>query len=256
MRHVVLVVLAGCSFSAKPAGSTHDAPVAGEGGPVIVDAPPDTAGSASCTTHAVPPSLNVDPTTWRASFLTAPVWSCTAAGTTTIDSTAGTVTSTSCPLGTLAVTNNVTQSGGGNAMVVRLRGLTISGGHTLRIIGDKPIVLLVAGNVSVDAGGMIDASANGNTPGPGGSPASCVDTASGLGAVGTANNWGGGGGGFGTAGGVGEYQLANGGAATGDPSLVPLRGGCGGGLGTTTFGVTPHAGGGGGAIEIDASGTI
>src|SRR5437879_4769865 len=81
----------------------------------------------TCTTHPLPASVNVDATQSAARFLTSPIWNCNAAGTTTIDSAAGTITSTSCTLGTLDLTNNVAQLGGGpNVLVVRLRGLTIS----------------------------------------------------------------------------------------------------------------------------------
>ncbi len=216
----------------------------------MIDTPP------SCTTHTLPPALNVDPTTWAASFLTAPTWSCTAAGTTTISVNGGSVSfgSTSCAIGTMTpFTNDVAQGSGPNVLVVRLQGLTITNGHVLKLTGDKPIVLLVAGNVVVDTGGMIDASASGGTPGPGGSLASvCADQTSGLGQPSSGGGWGGGGGGFGTAGGQGCYNITNGGLAV-SSTLVPLRGGCGGGI---SMGSSVAAGAGGGAFEISASGTI
>jgi hypothetical protein len=76
----------------------------------------------------------------------------------------------------------------------------------LRLKGDKPIVFLVAGNVLVDSGGMIDAGATGQTPGPGGNNATqCVGQTGGYGLRGA----GGGGAGFGTVGGdnVGDAGL-------------------------------------------------
>src|SRR5207247_2629534 len=107
-------------------------------------------GSTCCTNHTLPPSVNVDATQWSASFLTAPTWNCNAAGTTTIDSSTGSITSTSCTLGVLAYTNNVTQTTGGpTVMVVRLSGLTVSNSHVIKLQGDKPVVFLVAGNVLV-----------------------------------------------------------------------------------------------------------
>src|SRR4051812_14999749 len=122
-------MFAGCGFSARSAQQLpHDA--GSDAGPIVVDAATDAA--PMCTNHLVPPSLAVDPMQWKASFLTAPSWSCTAAGTTTIDTAAGTVTSTSCALGTPDVTSNVAQQAGGSTvMVVRLRGLDIRGGHHL-----------------------------------------------------------------------------------------------------------------------------
>lgn len=214
-------------------------------------------GGQTCTTDGVcacgtPPTVNVDASQYSSKFPTSPVWNCNAAGTTTIDSAAGTITSTSCALGTLDFTNDVVQldASGPNVMVVRLRGLTVSGGHVLKLVGDKPIVFLVSGNVLVDSGGTIDASATGATAGPGGSiAAQCGGQTGNLGAN------GGSGAGFGTAGGCGGNKTTGCGAVAGsvstDADLQPLRGGCSGGDGTTG-----KAGAGGGAVEISASGTI
>src|SRR3954447_11826526 len=102
---VVVVFVVGCGFSARNADmSSRDAALGDGDGPTIVDAP-DASNGSSCTMHAVPPSLSVDAMQWHAAFLTAPVWSCNAAGTTTINSTMGTVVSTSCALGATDVTN-------------------------------------------------------------------------------------------------------------------------------------------------------
>ena len=211
---------------------------------------------ASCTPVSLPPSVNVDVTQWVTKFAASPIWNCNASGTTTVDSNAGTVTSTSCSLGTVDVTNNVAQSvsGGPSVMVVRLQGLTVTSGHVLALKGDKPVVLLVAGDVVVDLGGRIDAGATGKSAGPGGSlSASCA------GSTGTSESgmqWGGGGGGFGTAGGRGGKSSGSGaaaGTASTGANLQPLRGGCGGGTGGAGAGA---AGAAGGAFEISASGTI
>jgi hypothetical protein len=217
----------------------------------------DGAGDASCMRVDLPPSVNVDVTPWGASFKTSPTWNCTAAGTTTIDSAAGTITSTSCALGTLDFTNNVTQSvaGGPTVMVVRLRGLIVTNHHVVHLQGDKPIVFLVAGDVLVDSSGNIDAGATGTTPGPGGSIA--VNCAGSTGAANANSQQGGGGGGFGTVGGFGSNlsgaKGAPGGAASSNANLQPLRGGCAGGAGGNGAGAP---GAGGGAFEIAASGTI
>ncbi len=196
--------------------------------------------------------MNVDATQWN--YFDSPTWNCNAAGTTTIDSNAGTVTSTSCALGTLDVTNGVSQTtGGSTVMVVRLQGLTVTNGHLIQLKGDKPIVFLVAGNVVIDTGGMIDASANGATAGPGGSIATqCTGS---TGGSASSKSIGGGGGGFGTAGGYGAKVDGSSGSAGGAVSAItnlqPLRGGCSGGAGGGS-----DAGAGGGAFEISASGTI
>ncbi len=212
-----------------------------------------------------PPSVNVDTTQWSANFATSPNWSCTAAGTTTIDSAAGTVVSTSCALGTLDVTADAPQldASGPHVMVVRLRGMTLGGGHVLKIVGDKPVVFLVSGNVSVASGSSIDASAVGTTAGPGGAtggaaPAWCAGSTGADAVSGNGDGPGGGGGGFGTAGGGGgngqNGTPGGAGAVSTDTDLQPLRGGCAGGLGGHSSNAA--AGAGGGAFEISASGTI
>ncbi len=262
----MLIALGACGF--------HPGAARGDGAATGSDAPPaacsdgikdgdetnvDCGGScpacATCTDHVLPPAINVDPKPFAAKLLSAPSWSCTAQGTTTIDSATGTATSDSCQLGLLSLTNDVAQldPGGAPVLVVRLQGLEVTNGHVLRIVGDKPVVILVAGDVVVDTGGLIDASAAGATPGPGGSPAACADQASGKGmAASSDNDWGAGGGGFGTPGGQGGYNVINGGAATGSAMLVPLRGGCPGGVAVATG----MGGGGGGAVEISATGSI
>lgn len=203
-------------------------------------------------------SRNVDSNTWS-DYASAPIWNCTAAGTTDVNSTTGQVRSTSCTLQsgyslntwvTLATSaNNVAQQGGGpNVMVVRLRGLTVSGGHVVNLQGDKPIIFLVDGNVLADGGGRISADASFTTAGPGGSIAAYCGT----GGNGSSSTRGGGGGGFGQAGSQGGLTGGAGGAASGDLDLVPLRGGCSGGTG----GSADAGGAGGGAVQISASGSI
>ncbi|MGH7270872.1 MAG: hypothetical protein ACREJ3_10625, partial [Polyangiaceae bacterium] len=238
--------------------TTSDRNNCGGCGPSFACATGDGCKSGMCVpcTADLPPSVDVDTTQWSVNFETSPTWNCNAAGTTTIDSGAGTITSTSCALGALDFTNNVTQSvaGGPAVMVVRLGGLTVENGHVLRLVGDKPVVLLVAGNVLVDLGGRIDAGAAKTIPGAGGSLA--ANCAGGTGASENAMQWGGGGGGFGTPGGNGANNngsAAPGGGASAATNLQPLRGGCSGGTGGGGAGA---AGAGGGAFEISASGTI
>jgi hypothetical protein len=209
-----------------------------------------------CNPIALPPSINVDATSWAASFKSSPTWNCNAAGTTTVDSTQGTVTGDNCGgTATADFTNDVTQSGGPNVMVVRLTGLTVTNNHVINLIGNKPITFLVAGDVLVDLGGKIDAGASGTTAGPGGSLAAPCSV--GVGSDASASATGGGGGGFGTTGGTGKSGNGSsggaGGAVSAGTNLQPLRGGCSGGTGGNGRGA---AGAGGGAFEISASGTI
>jgi hypothetical protein len=258
VRAVVLLAVVGCGFQRGAASSSDDATpidVASGSDARTIDAPTDARpldgppDAYVCTTHTLPPAVNVDPMTWKAKFLTSPIWTCNTAGSITINSMAGTVMSSGCSIGTPDVTADVAQtSGGAHVMVVRLRGLSLTNGAVLQMIGTRPIILLVAGNVTVDSGALVTADASGTTAGPG--AATCADQASGLGITG-GGGWGGGGGGFGTAGGQGGYNTTNGGAPVAN-TLVPLRGGCAGGA----TGGSSVVAGGGGAFEISATGTI
>lgn len=243
---LVVALAGGCSFQPGAFGSLGDA---GAGSDSMSAGSADAPGD--CTAHALPPAVNVDVAAWSASFLTAPVWMCDGAGTTLIDTFGGTADSNTCELGTVELTNDVVQTtGGGTVLVVRLRGLSVTNGHVLRIFGNKPVVLLVAGDVVVDTGGLIDVGAIGFLPGPGGSRAGeCTNLATGLGGGPSSGGWGGGGGGFGTPGGHGCFNVINGGSAVAS-TLEPLRGGCSGSGGATVGGA------GGGAVQISASGTI
>lgn len=235
-----------------------------DGTPDCADGCPDDPNAIEPGTCEFPfePS-NLDPT--YLDFDSAPNWTCTAPGTTVVDSAAGSVTSASCTLGALDVLPSVSQleDGSPKVMVVRLRKLLVGGGHVLHLTGDRPIVLLVNGDVSVIDGGVIDAGAQGATPGPGGNLGGdwCAGS-SGADAETVPDNHsaGGGGGGFGSGGGAGgvgkagAYPGGSAGATSGDDDLVPLRGGCAGGLGGNSSNAA--AGAGGGAFQISAAGAI
>ncbi|MDH5676220.1 MAG: hypothetical protein OEZ06_29135 [Myxococcales bacterium] len=175
-------------------------------------------------------------------------------GTTTIDTT-GTVTITNW-CGPVPVPVIQAQTGGPSVVIIPLSGLSQANGHTLRLIGDKPVIFAVRGDATLD--GLVDASAVGSTPGAGGN-VSC-DLSTGRNGTGSssAGGGGGGGGGYGTVGGNGGYGDNNGnqgaaGVSRGDPALEPLVGGCGGGVGG---GCSNAGGAGGGAIQLSVSGTL
>jgi hypothetical protein len=169
-----------------------------------------------------------------------------------------------------------TQSGGPDIVIVPLRGLTVASGATLRLVGSRPVLFAVRGDVGIS--GTINASANGTTPGAGGNWSCTPATASGAGANGSGSTvrWptdgagasGGGGGGFGTVGGRGGTADTdnngsssggsgtpggNGGATRGTAGLIPLVGGCPGGR---AGGCSSDGGAGGGAVQISASGSL
>jgi hypothetical protein len=159
----------------------------------------------------------------------------------------------------------IPQAGGGDAALVVMSTLSIASGTTLHLVGSRPVILLVFGDAHI--AGTIDAGGHGAEPGPGadldcdtGSGSPGAKTSSGLASIGAG---GGGGGGFGSAGGNGgrggsNSSTASGGAACGEATLEPLRGGCSGaesgaGADGTTFAA---AGGGGGALQIAAAGRL
>jgi hypothetical protein len=165
------------------------------------------------------------------------------------------------------------QPGGPGIVVLPLRGLTVASGRTLTVVGSRPLVLAVRGNVSI--AGTVSASANGTTPGSGGNLSCTPAPASGQGGNGSGSyrRWpnepnagasGGGGGGFGSAGGsggrsdtdgngCGNCAGGSGGATRGNATLVPLIGGCPGGR---AGGCSTDGGGGGGALQLTASGSL
>jgi hypothetical protein len=150
----------------------------------------------------------------------------------------------------------VAQDASHDAAVLVMSSLTIASGTTLRLTGDKPVILLVNGSANI--AGTIDASAHGTSAGPGADR----DCGSGIGGTGedgspSMGSAGGGGGGFGSAGGRGaagdgSTNWTTAGAAGGDATLVPLRGGCSGGRSgdapnRSTYGA---GGGGGGGVQL------
>jgi Lectin C-type domain len=145
---------------------------------------------------------------------------------------------------------------GPEVVVIALRGLNVVSNNTLRLVGSRPVVFAIRGDATI--AGVIDASATGATPGAGGNW-SCGSSQGGAGQGRSgAEGGGGGGGGFGTSGGrggddTGDASPGAGGAARGNANLVPLIGGCSGGVGG---GCSNAPGAGGGAVQISASGAL
>jgi hypothetical protein len=202
---------------------------------------------------------NFDPT--GINFGKTPTTNLNCQATTTID-TSGSVTITNW-CGTAPTPIIQTQSGGPDVVVLPMQALTIASTTTLRVIGSRPLILAVRGDVVVN--GAIDARAVGATPGAGGN--ACTSGNGGNGASDSRSDegaGGGGGAGFGAAGGGGgRGDRGNGttaggsaGATEGSASLSPLHGGCKGGNGGNGSGTGGAGGAGGGAIQISAGGTI
>jgi hypothetical protein len=149
------------------------------------------------------------------------------------------------------------QTNGPDLVVLPMRSLTIAAGSTLRVLGSRPVALVVFGDVNI--AGTIDVSANG-TAGGAGNHWNCGSSVGSNGGDTSSNgddNGGGGGGAYGARGGRGgnggAQQGGNGGQQRGSALLTPLIPGCNGGWGGGCGGAP---GGGGGAVELAASGRI
>ena len=123
--------------------------------------------------------------------------------------------------------------------------------HDVTVSGNNAFALVSNGDVQIN--GIFAASASSSVPGPGRFNDGTCMGGSGDTSVGQASG-GCGGGGFGSAGGKGGSAINTngtapggaGGSATGNPVLVPLRGGCDSGR----LGGTAGFGAGGGAIQL------
>jgi cysteine-rich repeat protein len=184
------------------------------------------------------------------------------AGTTTFDSTSASFTTTTTCSDTAAerpqVTCGVAQTtaGGPPVCVLSMASFNLSG-HTLRLVGDKPVILAASGAVTIASTGVIDANASTTTPGAGGAWTCSGATGTNGSGSSSGGGGGGGGGGFGTSGGRGGEgdgdNYGSGGTTRGAATLTPLLGGCNGGRGG---GCTNEGGAGGGAFQISAAGGI
>ena len=145
--------------------------------------------------------------------------------------------------------------------ILHVRGLTIRRGTTVEVIGEFPLVIIAGGPVVIE--GILDASADGRTPGAGGAlPGEGLGAGLGGEHAGKLDS-GGGGAGHGLPGKRGGDALCDGvdctvavggggGVAHGEETLPVLRGGSGGGGNScAVYGDRPSAGGGGGgAVQI------
>ncbi len=146
-------------------------------------------------------------------------------------------------------------------VILTFQNLTVAATGSLTVVGDKPVILAVFGDATID--GDMDASASESTAGPGGNSA-CGNGTGGNGQSSDSDNdgaGGGGGGAFGANGGTGgDGQYDDGGSrgtAEGNAELMPLRGGCAGGRGGRGVGSSGrYGGGGGGALQISVAGTL
>ena len=187
---------------------------------------------------------------------------------TTIDTDALTVSGFSLPAGTEFVVVEQENAPIGDrskeVAVLRVRDFLISDGATVNAQGSRPLIILAAGNIRID--GLLDASANLNTPGaggygPGAGPGAGENSGGDLEDV---QKNGGGGAGHGCEGGDGgsyeDEEQGKGGSTYPDGALlVSLAGGSGGGTGSNDpedadckGGAGGIGGAGGGAVQLYA----
>ncbi len=153
------------------------------------------------------------------------------------------------------------QTGGPEAVIVPFGGLNVVSGSTLKLDGDRPVIIAVYGDATID--GVVDAGAGGSAAGPGADQSDCAVPDGNDDTDDDNGGGGGGGGGFGAAGGGGGSghdggASVAGGSAAGNAELVPLRGGCSGGRGGRgkSSSAAGRGGGGGGAVQISVSGSL
>lgn len=148
--------------------------------------------------------------------------------------------------------------------VFAMSSLQVAAGTVVTVAGTTPVLLYVRDDVTI--AGLIDISAQGKVPGPGGkkggnddgAKGAACDGGEGLGGSSDPDS-GGGGGGWGQAGGAGAPSGSAAGGAGGAASnaaLIPLHGGCGGGAGGGSGKDGGPGGAGGGALEIVAGGKL
>lgn len=172
--------------------------------------------------------------------------------------TVGDVTiDTSAPSSTVLLPAGVTltlglQTSGTQVAFLRVNDLKLDAGTTMRVIGNRPLVILSGHDANI--AGTIDVGARGRDAGAGGFAPSLGPGAGGEGMhVGVNDDSGGGGAGFGSVGGNGgSAPTAAGGNPGASYAIAFLGGGSGGGAPQQGIGCTNVGGGGGGAILVYA----
>ncbi|MBL8952989.1 MAG: hypothetical protein JNK82_19585 [Myxococcaceae bacterium] len=139
--------------------------------------------------------------------------------------------------------------------VLHVRGLTVSAGAVVRVIGSRPLVVVAGTDIEVS--GVLDASGRGDEPGAG---AAQTRGAGEDGRNDPTLTTGGGGAGHSAVGAGGSNASATlggeGGATYGDAELSVLSGGSKGGIGWFDLCAPQQGGAGGGAVQLFAAGAV
>jgi len=246
-----LVPSVGCSFSLAPA-------VPGGDDAAIVDSPIDDSGvdAALHPAHIRPAD--------EALLTSTVVWTVSTPITLDTDTgmavQTGTNTPAILPRG-LFVMPLAQQPTGPSLLVVQAKDIELI--NVLTVVGNRPLVLIATGQISIANGATLVAAADHVRPGPGGALPAMGQGAGGNGSSnGAGQDSGGSGGSFGTLGGASGAGFAGGGAIAlsrlpsityGGPQLGVLEGGSGGGHPSPICNGTAWlGGGGGGAVQLTA----
>lgn len=248
MRWAVLIVLAaGCSFSAHAVGETTDAATDTQAGSNGSD---DSGGGSDDTP---PPPLHLGSADGTPG--TDP-WTIT--GTVAIDTGTLMINGASLPPGdTFDIKPQL--GGGPDLAVLHVGALTLTSTATITVVGSHPFVIVAGGNVTID--GTLDAGGHHSTPGAGAQSASSTGAGASGGHGENASDSGGGGGGYGLVGASGgaitgctaALPGGAGGSPWGDATITQLIGGTPGGSSSGTSCLPDAGGGGGGALQITSS---
>ncbi len=161
--------------------------------------------------------------------------------------TPATLTPTGCSANAVLPAPGVLVQG---SLLLSASSLFIDAGARLTLVGSRPVIFAVRGDVTI-AGQLIATS---------GADLNCVGATGASGTAGTESGPGGSGGAFGSAGGAGGAGSGNAGSApgattpVGAASLIPLQGGCSGGSGAGAGGGARGRAGGG--VQLSCTGAL
>lgn len=170
-------------------------------------------------------------------------------GTAVIDTSVPEIRGTALPSGVTFVVRPH-EPFGPELAVLYLRGLTVSSGSVVRIIGSRPLVVVASTDIEVS--GVLDAGGKAAEPGAGAAGA----RGAGVDGLATDESAGGGGAGHAAVGADGSNGPSTGGPSYGDPELTILSGGSKGGTGGFRLCMPVSGGAGGGAVQLFAAGAI
>ena len=178
----------------------------------------------------------------------------------------GGISFTECDGGVRVVPHTVVSNGGYGALLLYVDSLTVGSSGRLRARGSRPLILAVKNNATLGGTTDVDGFEVNALQRGAGANVACAEGEGRPGGIGGSplTAGGGGGGAYGGVGGRGHFGAGagntlggDGGAPFGNATLIPLLGGCNGGLGGSGNDANQGRGGrGGGALQVTAGGVI